>query len=86
MSTLDGFDEELEKNSVAKVGDRTTQTLIAMALGACIIGGLALASSTVSGGLRLKFASAPTSFRHTQREEPRELVDTHHLKHRLAWS
>jgi hypothetical protein len=74
---MDGdLDEDSERNSVAQVGDRKTRTLIGLALGACIIAGLALASSTVDGGLHLKFASAPTSLRNTQREESRELVDS----------
>lgn len=73
--TLHGLDEEFGENTVAQVGDRKTRTLIAVALGACIIGGLALASSTVHEGLRLKFGSAATSSRNTERDGSRQLVD-----------
>ena len=73
--TLDRSDEDAERSSVAQVGDRKTRTLIGLALGACVIAGLALASSTVGGGLHVTFASAPTSLRNTQREESRELVN-----------
>ena len=76
MPTLHGFDEEFSPNGIAQVGDRKTRALIAVGLGVCIIGGIALASSTVNGGLRLTLGSAPTASRNTEREGSRELVDS----------
>ena len=75
MPTLHGLDEEFGEHTVAQVGDRKTRTLIAVALGACIIGGLALASSTVHEGLRLKLGSAAISSQNTGGDGLRQLVD-----------
>jgi hypothetical protein len=54
---------------------RTRSTLLSVALGAAIIGGLTLAWSTVHGDLRPKLASAPTSPQNTEPAGSRELVD-----------
>jgi hypothetical protein len=75
MPTLHGLDEEFGEHTVGQVGDRKTRTLIAVALGACIIGGLALASSTVHEGLRLKLGSAAISSQNTERDGSRQLID-----------
>jgi hypothetical protein len=76
MPRLHGFNEEFSPNGVAQVGDRETPALIAVGLSVCIIGGLALASSTVNGGLRLTLGSAPTASRNTERDGSHELVDS----------
>jgi hypothetical protein len=75
MPTLHGTDEEFGEHTVAQVGDRKTRTLIAVALGVCIIGGLGLASSTVHEGLRLKLGSAAISSQNTERDGSHQLVD-----------
>ena len=55
---------------------RTRSILLAVALGAAILGGLTLAWSAVDGSVRPKVAlSAPTSPRNTAPAESRELVD-----------
>jgi hypothetical protein len=76
LPRLHGFNEEFSPNGVAQVGDRKTPALIAVGLSVCIIGGLALASSTVNGGLRLTLGSAPTASRNTERDGSGELVDS----------
>ena len=55
---------------------RTRSILLAVALGAAILGGLTLAWLAVDGSVRPKVAlSAPTSPRNTAPAESRELVD-----------
>ena len=55
---------------------RTRSILLAVALGAAILGGLTLAWLAVDGSVRPKIASsAPTSPRNTAPVESRELVD-----------
>ena len=55
---------------------RTRSILLAVALGAAILGGLTLAWSAVDGSVRPKVAlSAPTSPRNTAPAESREFVD-----------
>jgi hypothetical protein len=74
-TTLRGFDEEFGQDAgVTRLG-RTRSTLLAVALGAAIIGGLTLAWSTVHGDLRPKLASVPTSPQNTESAGSRELVD-----------
>ena len=77
MPTLHEFDEE-EFGQVAGVTqlDRIRSILLAVALGAAILGGLTLAWLAVDGSVRPKIASsAPTSPRNTAPVESRELVD-----------
>jgi hypothetical protein len=71
---LHGFDDQFGQNSVAQVGNRKTRILIALGLSACVIGGLAFAS-TVNGGLHAKLGTAPTSSRSTERDGARETID-----------
>ena len=76
MPTLRGFDEEFGQAVGATQLDRTRSILLAVALGAAILGGLTLAWLAVDGSVRPKVAlSAPTSPRNTAPAESRELVD-----------
>ena len=76
MPTLRGFDEEFGQAAGVTQLDRTRSILLAVALGAAILGGLTLAWLAVDGGVRPKVASsAPTSPRNTAPVESRELVD-----------
>jgi hypothetical protein len=75
MPTLRGFDEEFGQDAGVTQLGRTRSTLLSVALGAAIIGGLTLAWSTVHGDLRPKLASAPTSPQNTEPAGSRELVD-----------
>ena len=76
MPTLRGFDEEFGQDpGVTQLG-RTRSFLLAVALGAAILGGLTLVWLAVDGGVRPKGASAaPTSPQNTAPAESRELVD-----------
>ena len=74
--TLRGFDEEFGQAAGVTQLDRTRSILLAVALGAAILGGLTLAWLAVDGSVRPKVAlSAPTSPRNTAPAESRELVD-----------
>ena len=76
MPTLRGFDEEFGQAAGVSQLDRTRSILLAVALGAAILGGLTLAWLAVDGSVRPKIASsAPTSPRNTAPVESRELVD-----------
>ena len=76
MPTLRGFDEEFGQAAGVTQLDRTRSILLAVALGAAILGGLTLAWLAVDGSVRPKIASsAPTSPRDTAPVESRELVD-----------
>ena len=76
MPTLRGFDEEFGQAAGVTQLDRTRSILLAVALGAAILGGLTLAWLAVDGSVRPKVAlSAPTSPRNTAPAESRELVD-----------
>ena len=76
MPTLHGFDEEFGQDPGVTQLDRTRSILLAVALGAAILGGLTLAWLAVDGSVRPKVASsAPTSPRNTAPVESRELVD-----------
>ena len=76
MPTLRGFDEEFGQAAGVTQLDRTRSMLLAVALGAAILGGLTLAWLAVDGSVRPKVAfSAPTSPRNTAPVESRELVD-----------
>ena len=76
MPTLRGFDEEFGQAAGVTQLDRTRSMLLAVALGAAILGGLTLAWLAVDGSVRPKIASsAPTSPRNTAPVESRELVD-----------
>ena len=76
MPTLRGFDEEFGQAAGVTQLDRTRSILLAVALGAAILGGLTLAWLAVDGSVRPKVASsAPTSPRNTAPVESRELVD-----------
>ena len=76
MPTLRGFDEEFGQAAGVTQLDRTRSILLAVALGAAILGGLTLAWLAVDGSVRPKIASsAPTSPRNTAPVESRELVD-----------
>jgi hypothetical protein len=76
MPTLRGFDEEFGQAVGVTQLDRTRSILLAVALGAAILGGLTLAWLAVDGSVRPKVAlSAPTSPRNTAPAESRELVD-----------
>ena len=62
MPTLRGFDEEFGQAVGVTQLDRTRSILLAVALGAAILGGLTLAWLAVDGSVRPKVAlSAPTS-------------------------
>ena len=76
MPTLRGFDEELGQAVGVTQLDQTRSILLAVALGAAILGGLTLAWLAVDGSVRPKVAlSAPTSPRNTAPAKSRELVD-----------
>ena len=76
MPTLHGFDEEFGQDPGVTQLNRTRSILLAVALGAAILGGLTLAWLAVDGSVRPKVASsAPTSPRNTAPVESRELVD-----------
>ena len=76
MPTLRGFDEEFGQAAGVTQLDRTRSILLAVALGAAILGGLTLVWLAVDGGVRPKGASAaPTSPQNTALAESRELVD-----------
>ena len=76
MPTLRGFDEEFGQAVGVTQLDRTRSVLLAVALGAAILGGLTLVWLAVDGGVRPKGASAaPTSPQTTALAESRELVD-----------
>ena len=76
MPTLRGFDEEFGQAAGVTQLDRTRSILLAVALGAAILGGLTLVWLAVDGGVRPKGASAaPTSPQNTAPAESRELVD-----------
>jgi hypothetical protein len=76
MPTLRGFDEEFGQAAGVTQLDRTRSIILAVALGAAILGGLTLAWLAVDGSVRPKVAlSAPTSPRNTAPAESRELVD-----------
>ena len=76
MPTIHGFDEEFGQDPGVTQLDRTRSILLAVALGAAILGGLTLAWLAVDGSVRPKIASsAPTSPRNTAPVESRELVD-----------
>ena len=76
MPTLRGFDEEFGQAAGVTQLDRTRSILLAVALGAVILGGLTLVWVAVDGGVRPKGASAaPTSSQNTAPAESRELVD-----------
>ena len=76
MPTLRGFDEEFGQAAGVTQLDRTRSILLAVALGAVILGGLTLVWVAVDGGVRPKGASAaPTSSQNTAPAKSRELVD-----------
>jgi hypothetical protein len=76
MPTLHEVDEEFGQVAGVTQLDRTRSILLAVALGAAILGGLTLAWLAVDGSVRPKVASsAPTSPRNTAPVESRELVD-----------
>jgi hypothetical protein len=76
MPTLRGFDEEFGQADGVTQLDRTRSVLLAVALGAVILGGLTLVWVAVDGGVHPKRASAaPTSSQSTSPAESRELVD-----------
>ena len=76
MPTLRGFDEEFGQAAGVTQLDRTRSILLAVALGAVILGGLTLVWVAVDGGVRPEGASAaPTSSQNTAPAESRELVD-----------
>jgi hypothetical protein len=76
MPTLRGFDEEFGQAAGVSQLDRTRSIVLAVALGAAILGGLTLAWLAVDGSVRPKVAlSAPTSPRNTAPAESRELID-----------
>jgi hypothetical protein len=76
MPTLRGFDEEFGQAVGVTQLDRTRSILLAVSLGAAILGGLTLAWLAVDGSVRPKVAlSAPTSPRNTAPAESRELVE-----------
>jgi hypothetical protein len=76
MPTLRGFDEEFGQAAGVTQLDRTRSILLAVALGAAILGGLTLSWLAVDGSVRPKVAlSAPISPRNTAPAESRELVD-----------
>src|SRR3954471_13146440 len=76
MPTLRGFDEEFGQAAGVTQLDRTRSLLLAVALGAVILGGFTLVSVAVDGGVRPKGASAaPTSPQITAPSESRALVD-----------
>jgi hypothetical protein len=76
MPTLRGFDEEFGQAAGVTQLDRTRSLLLAVALGAVILGGFTLVWVAVDGGARPKGASAaPTSPQITAPSESRELVD-----------
>jgi hypothetical protein len=76
MPTLRGFDEEFGQAAGVTQLDRTRSILLAVALGAAILGGLTLVWLAVDGSVRPKVAlSAPTSPQNTAPIESRELVD-----------
>ena len=74
MPTLRGFDEEFGQAAGVTQLDRTRSILLAVALGAAILGGLTLVWVAVDGDVRPKGA-APTSPQNTAPTESRELVD-----------
>jgi len=76
MPTLRGFDEEFGQAAGVSQLDRTRSIVLAVALGAAILGGLTLVWLAVDGGVRPKGASAaPTSPQNTALAESHELVD-----------
>jgi hypothetical protein len=76
MPTLRGFDEEFGQAAGVTQLDRIRSLLLAVALGALILGGFTLVSVAVGGGVRPEGASAaPTSPQITAPSESRELVD-----------
>ena len=76
MPTLRGFDEEFGQAVGVTQLDRTRSILLAVALGAAILGGLTLVWLAVDGDVRPKGASAaPASPQNTALAELRELVD-----------
>ena len=76
MPTLRGFDEEFGQAAGVTQLDRTRSLLLAVALGAVILGGFTLVWVAVDGGACPKGASAaPPSPQITAPSESRELVD-----------
>jgi hypothetical protein len=57
MPTIHGFDEEFGQDPGVTQLDRTHSILLAVALGAAILGGLTLAWLAVDGSVRPKVAS-----------------------------
>src|SRR3981189_675989 len=70
MPTLHAFEEDFGLDGSATRLSKTRSTLLAVVLGAIIIGGLAAVwfGSTSNGGLRMEFASGRTQPLNTERE------------------
>jgi hypothetical protein len=79
MPRLDAFDEELGQDpaTILRAERRGLRllSLVAIALGAGVIGALAVAWSTADGRLRLELQSAPTSQRNAERVAQNEEID-----------
>ena len=79
MPRLDAFDEELGQDpaTILRAERRGLRllSLVAIALGAGVIGALALAWSTADGRLRLELQSAATSQRNAERAAQDEEID-----------
>jgi hypothetical protein len=79
MPRLDAFDEELRQDpaTILRAERRGLRllSLVAIALGAGVIGALAVAWSTADGRLRLELQSAPTSQRNAERAAQDEEID-----------
>jgi hypothetical protein len=81
LPRLDAFDEEFGQDPVAilRAQRRKTRariwTLIAVAIGAGIVGALALAWSTFGGRLRLELQPGPMTLQSATREAPSEEVE-----------
>ena len=70
LPTLHGFEEDFALDGSVTRLSKTRSTLLAVVLGAIIIGGLAAVwfGSTSHGGLRMEFASGRTQPLNTERE------------------
>ena len=79
MPRLDAFDEELRQDpaTILRAERRGLRllSLVAIALGAGVIGALAVAWSTADGRLRLELQSVPTSQRNAERAAQDEEID-----------
>jgi hypothetical protein len=75
MPTLRWFDEEFGEADGATQLGKTRSTLLAVALGAAIIGGLVVVAWSTDASLRLELASALPSPQNRDRDGSRELVD-----------